>query len=352
MVVDYFPLPGKAMQYVAYNDAVKRFKFQCRYMAFIDGDEFVYPKVDGGGDITTVVDEILSHNPNAGGLAIHWQMFGSNGQEKADYSRGVLERFTRRAPTANKYVKNIVEPRKINFFYDPHTMTYFEGFHGIDETSHPVRNSTPLPIVAEKIVINHYQLKSQEEYLAKIQRGDAYFINSPRNIKQFDLNKDNEEFDDGILRYRAERAKNFRPPDKSHTFQRLFNALAKNLSPTLLPTTPPQFYAGKMETFLTCRAAAAYLKTKLTDDTPAKFFEEASLKAIIKSFNGMSFADSRLLIRELPNLLGLPYPAVKDLRGAALNIIPQMMNIMHLNGMWKDYVELDYLQNLLKLKEV
>ena len=48
-LVDYFPLPGKAMQYVAYNDAVKRFKFQCRYMAFIDGDEFVYPKVDGGG---------------------------------------------------------------------------------------------------------------------------------------------------------------------------------------------------------------------------------------------------------------------------------------------------------------
>ena len=49
-LVDYFPLPGKAMQMVAYNDAVNRFKFQCRYMAFIDGDEFVYPKVDGGGD--------------------------------------------------------------------------------------------------------------------------------------------------------------------------------------------------------------------------------------------------------------------------------------------------------------
>ena len=48
-LVDYFPLPGKAMQMVAYNDAVKRFKFHCRYMAFIDLDEFVYPKVDRGG---------------------------------------------------------------------------------------------------------------------------------------------------------------------------------------------------------------------------------------------------------------------------------------------------------------
>ena len=301
-----------------------------------------------GGDITAVVNEILSHDPNAAGLAINWQCFGSNGQEKADYSRGVLERFTRRAPTANKYVKNIVEPRKINFFYDPHTMTYFEGFHGIDETSHPVRNSTPLPIVAEKIVINHYQLKSQEEYLAKIQRGDVYFINSPLNIKQFDLNKDNEEFDDGILKYRDERAKNFRPPDNSHTNERLLTALMKNLLPTLKPDTPPDFYRGKMETFLTCRAAAAYLKTKLTDDAPAKFFEEASLTAILRAFNGMSFADSRLLLRELPNLLRLPYPAVKDLRKASLQIIPQMMDIMHLNNLWKDYVELDYIQEFLK----
>ena len=48
-LVDYIPLPGKIMQYVAYNDAVKRFKFHSRYMAFIDGDEFIYPKVEWGG---------------------------------------------------------------------------------------------------------------------------------------------------------------------------------------------------------------------------------------------------------------------------------------------------------------
>ena len=48
-LVDYFLLPGKKMQMVAYNDALNRFKFHCRYMSFIDGDEFVYPKLTGGG---------------------------------------------------------------------------------------------------------------------------------------------------------------------------------------------------------------------------------------------------------------------------------------------------------------
>lgn len=54
-LVDYFPFPGKRRQLAAYNDAVKRFKFQCRYMAFIDGDEFIYPKaeqVNGGGGLS------------------------------------------------------------------------------------------------------------------------------------------------------------------------------------------------------------------------------------------------------------------------------------------------------------
>lgn len=48
-LVDYIPASGKSMQYVVYNDAVNRFKFFSRYIAFIDGDEFIYPKLTGGG---------------------------------------------------------------------------------------------------------------------------------------------------------------------------------------------------------------------------------------------------------------------------------------------------------------
>ena len=32
------------MQYPAYNDALEKFRFECRYMAFIDIDEFILPK--------------------------------------------------------------------------------------------------------------------------------------------------------------------------------------------------------------------------------------------------------------------------------------------------------------------
>ena len=62
----------------------------------------------------------------------------------------------------------------------------------------------------------------------------------------------------------------------------------------------------------------------------------------------MSFADTRLFLRELPNLSKLPYPAVQDLRQVAINIIPQMMNVMKTASMWREFAELDYLQELLK----
>ncbi len=141
-LVDYISLPGKAMQFVAYNDAVNRFKFFARYIAFIDGDEFIYPKTNRS--IVEVVDEILSGNANAAGLAINWHCFGSNGHETADYSKGVLERFTRRAPNdwsfilnsqpvgGNPHVKTITNPRAISVS-GIHCPTYFEGLCAVNE---------------------------------------------------------------------------------------------------------------------------------------------------------------------------------------------------------------------------
>lgn len=364
--VDYIPAPGKVMQTAVYNDAIKRFKFQNRYMAFIDGDEFVYPKVDGGG-VIDIVDDIFSQHPTIAGLAINWHCFGSNNLTKADLSHGVLERFTRRAPNdwtpkmegwpehilgGNAITKLVINPRKSKGMNGPHNAYFFENYHLVNETGRILAGGNNYPVTADKIIINHYNVKTREEYQIKINRGNADTGQMDYcNDKTFLFHDRNEEFDDGILRYRFERAKNFRPPDKSHTDEKLLNALMINLSPTLVPTTPPQFYAGKMETFLTCRAVAAYLQTKLPDDVPLKFFEETALKAILRTLasGGMTFADARLLIRELPNLLSLPYPVVKDLRNAALQIIPQLMNIMRLNGMWEDYAELDYTQDLLKL---
>ncbi|MBR3049892.1 MAG: glycosyltransferase family 92 protein [Selenomonadaceae bacterium] len=342
-LVDYISAPGKHMQMKAYNDAVKRFKFHCRYMAFIDLDEFIFPK--SNRSIVEVVDEILANDDNAAGVSFHFQIFGSNGQDKADYSRGVLERFTRRAPREdelNQYRKNIADPRKIDYFQTMHFINLLAPFHLVNEDSNPLPSSVcSLPVLTKKIVVNHYHVKSKEEYTnTKMRRGWPCSSDNPYTYEEFHRHDRNEEFDDDILNYRAARAENFSLESDEQRFIRVTEALVETLSDKKF----------SLEVALICRALSTYLREKFPSDADYwRICEETTLDAILKSFNKVTDAEARLLIRDLPNILRLPYPAIKNIHQATLNLIEQMMNFRRQSIRWKDFVEMDYLRDVLKL---
>ena len=336
-------LSGASPQFAAYDFAVRDYKFHCRYMAFIDLDEFIFPK-ETTATITEVLDDILKNFPEASGVAINWQLFGSNGQETADYSRGVLERFTRRAPVdwvvpipdrdipgGNAQVKTVADPRKIYFFTSTHFPIYFEGNYSVNERGGRVDSYCNEPVTAEKIALNHYNAKSREEFLVKMKRGRAGRASTYLTLDWFDMYNRNEVFDDGILKYRATRAENFSLERDSQRLRRVKDTLIKIFS-------AKEF---SLETALTCRAVSNLLQEK--------FLEEASLGAVLKSLDGLKLSDVRLLLGELPKILCLPYPVVKDIRCAAIQIISQTMDFMRAEGYWKDFSDLEYLQRLLKI---
>jgi hypothetical protein len=95
-----------------------------------------------------------------------------------------------------------------------------------------------------------------------------------------------------------------------------------------------------METFLTCRAVASYLKTKLADDELAKSYEEASLKAVLKSLDKMSVADAQLLMLELSNILSLPYPVIKEISIGIIQHITQIMKGLNIEIAWDCFINL------------
>lgn len=349
-------ISGKLSQSPAYFDAVKRFKFQSRYMAFIDLDEFIYPKSSGGG-VIDIVDEILLRDPNAAGLSIHWQEFGSNGLEKADYSRGVLERFTRRArkdfygkftdskgithTLGNVHLKFIANPRLIKQA-GVHYSIYFAGLYSVNEIGKPLApGHYSYPVVADKIAINHYRCKSKEEFQNKLIRGFATHHSS--NAECFEHFDNNDEFDDGILKYRAERAENFSLESNEQKFNRVIEALIETLS---------SYGNGKifdMETALTCLSLSSHLRGKFPNDSDDwRICEKKSLEAILESIRNLTPAEAQLFIRELPKILRLPYPAVEKILHNALKIIEQMMAFARVNKAWPDYMELDYLRDILK----
>lgn len=354
-IVTYTFYPGRARQYAAYNDAFQSFKFECRYMAIIDGDEFIFPK--SKSTINEVVDEILLSNQNFSALGVNWVLFGSNGQEHADYTRGVLDRFPARDSKVSNHIKTIANPRMINFFQNPHYAIYFDGKYSVSETGKPFLGPFNEERTAEKISINHYHTKSYEEYAKKIERGNADGT-IKRSMEIFKMHDLNEVVDDGIIKYRDARRAALIPegrgievlfPRKQVNYFQLVNSLINALFPTQTKGTPLTFYQGQMETFLTCLSLADFLRKKYFEESAAKFFEEASLQALLKTLaTGMTLADIMLFIRELPRILLMNYPVVKDIREFMIKMFPQILEYFRNGNRWQEFKELEFIFSMLK----
>ena len=362
---------GRLMQYPAYNDALEKFRFECRYMAFIDLDEFIFPK--STRSITEVVDEILSADPNAAGLSIHWQLFGSNGQVKADYSRGVLERFVTRAEknfsdeiktlvendgkryginftVSNGFIKPVTNPRCVKSMF-AHFANYFDGHYTVDETGIRLKQTLAVyPIHAEKIVVNHYVIKSREEYDLKRARGRADDGSKwPSNF--FNGYDHNEVFDDGILKYRDARAKNFSFESDGDRINRVINSLVQILTQNSLEES----LAGKLETFLTCRAAAEKVQVKIYEHS-AEEFALAWIYRTLANVAPITYAEIQMFLKALPEILSRPFPICKEItRLTQENILPRLCESLKKgDGLKADddwYVRFNllYVQKLLRL---
>ncbi len=366
-IVTYTFYPDKCRQLEAYIDAVKQYKYFCRYMAWIDADEFIFPK--SKPTITETVDEILSSTfPNVAGLGVNWNLYGSNGEEKADFSRGVLEKFTRRAENnynvpylnnpsngywGNSLVKTIANPRSVKYFPTPHTPVCFSNCVTINEKGFAIFSHQIYPISTEKIVINHYFLKSKEEFEKRVQRGNADLFENNYTMNKFIEHDRNDVFDDSILKYRDARKSALGMDSvissKQIDYIRLFNTLSQNVVTALLDVMSREFFNNKVENFLTCLHLTSYLKGKMFDDNGAKIFEEMSLRALYKSlFADIQVADVELLMKEMPYILTKPYPVVKEISATLIKFLPQILLLFRMQNAWQQFTELEHELEMLK----
>lgn len=197
------------IQIAAYNDAIIKHRYDTRYMMFIDIDEFVLPY--SHGDILSVTESILASNLDAAGLVAYWRCFGSSGIEKIPNS-GVLANYIYRGVDDfwnNNLVKTIANPRKIEgFFHAPHECIYLYGCCSLDENGNVKIHGKNGKNTADKIKINHYFVKSREDWELKMLRGRVDMPReknvSGRNWEMFDVSDCNDVFDNDINDYIAD----------------------------------------------------------------------------------------------------------------------------------------------------
>lgn len=218
----------KGGQAWAYADALGRARGYTRWLAFIDIDEFLFSPQSGS------LPEILTEFEDHPGVVANWQVYGSSGLRTRP-SGLVIESFQQRAPTGwvrNRRVKSIVDPQRALRPRGPHFLDYQAGAQAVTENHQPVRimssrtrvrqlkrtlsrltwietdpyainHSSVKDVSAKRLRINHYAVKSYEEFTEKMQRhrppGDH--ASSRIGTDYFDYHDRNEAHDPILLRH-------------------------------------------------------------------------------------------------------------------------------------------------------
>ncbi len=200
--VEYTYWPGTGQQRNIYNDCLFKHKYDTKWLAYIDIDEFIIPT-----DKNNIL-EILKDYDEYSGLSIHWVMYGSSGY-KTKQNGLVIERFTKRANDnfiRNMEIKSIINPR-FCVGMDVHKPYVYKNYYPVDENYRKIYSHKNNPFTIKKIRINHYFCKSWEEYLNKQKRGDAIIGELKHNSKLwFDFNNRND-IEDFIMEKYIEKVK-------------------------------------------------------------------------------------------------------------------------------------------------
>jgi len=168
-IVEYVFLPGKKRQLAAYDDCLGKHRSDARWIAVIDLDEFIVPLKD------KTVTEFLKRFEEFPAVEINWLIYGSGGARKKE-AGGVMERFRHHSAPAhvsNRHVKTIVDPRRVFCFTGCHEAARISGYAADSRGRAVKKNFRDREPQQDVIRINHYAVKSYEEFLEKRARGRA-----------------------------------------------------------------------------------------------------------------------------------------------------------------------------------
>jgi hypothetical protein len=187
-------------QVPAYEDCLRQHRDDSRWIAFIDIDEFLFSPT------LQPVSEVLTEYEAWPGVGVHWAMFGTSGHRTRPPGL-VIESYLRRnsqSTLTNRQIKSIVDPARAARCAGPHHFDYREGF-AVDESQRPIEGGAAEPVSFSRLRLNHYVMKSEEEYRRKALETRNIYTGETREWFWDDLEgrkkRLDAEFDDAITAY-------------------------------------------------------------------------------------------------------------------------------------------------------
>ncbi|SER35217.1 Glycosyl transferase family 2 [Azotobacter beijerinckii] len=182
-IITYIPFPstpGVPPQLSAYKKIINEHISEAQWFAFIDADEFLLP-TDGETSIKPALQRLTEDN-SIGAIAVNWATYGSSHHK--EYSADlVVERFNYRATKdfgVNRHYKSIVRSDAyVDTHENPHLFKIKEGLRYVHANNRNITQYNQEIIGLsqetcwEPFRINHYIVKSFEEFTLKKNRGRA-----------------------------------------------------------------------------------------------------------------------------------------------------------------------------------
>jgi hypothetical protein len=153
-------------QIAAYDDCLRWHRYDARWIAFFDLDEFLFSPTG------RPLPEVLTDYEPWPAVAVNWVMFGTGGLRTRPPGL-VIENYRRTVESVGSHpIKSIVDPRRTVRCIGSH---HFEYAHlgAVDENWFPVDAPSTRVRSLERLRVNHYHWKSWEEYVGKIARKRA-----------------------------------------------------------------------------------------------------------------------------------------------------------------------------------
>jgi hypothetical protein len=168
-IVSVIDFPGKSAQMPAYTHCLFNFGSKSKWIGFFDCDEIMIPREKD------TVQEVLKDYEGYGGFNVSWKIYGSN-NHKTRPPGMMIENYIATIPQdhyENTHTKAIVQPEKtLRAGSNPHHFVFKPGYYSVSEDLKVVPNAWT-PHCSSKLQLNHYFLKSLEEFKTKIQRPRA-----------------------------------------------------------------------------------------------------------------------------------------------------------------------------------
>jgi len=189
-----------------YRNVIPMMTSHVELCAIHDVDEFIRP-LNGRPNIKVALSEIF-HSAKVTAAATNYAIYGSSGLDNYD-NRPVLERFKKRAPdnfTMHKFTKSIIRPERFIGMPNAHEVNIEEGDYVNDIGDIRV----PMSISWNSLRMDHYVIKSREEFKEKALRGRVFGVvpHKPRDERFFQVRDQNQVNDPApssvISRVRAE----------------------------------------------------------------------------------------------------------------------------------------------------